>query len=86
MGAWGYGIREDDFVCDVIGDFDDLLKQGNSVSSASKRLQSKYLTEIKGTEEEPLFWLALADRQWTYGSVEPQVLRRVEQDLATDAT
>ncbi len=83
MGAWGYGVRQDDFVCDVMGVFDDLLKEGNSISAATRELQSRYLNEIQGTEEEPLFWLALADRQWTYGGLEPQVLRRVEQDLAT---
>lgn len=31
MGTWGYGIRHDDFVCDVIGAFEDLLKDGKSV-------------------------------------------------------
>ena len=35
MGAWGHGIRQDDFVLDIIGDFEDLLKAGKSVREAS---------------------------------------------------
>jgi hypothetical protein len=31
MGALGYGIRQDDFVCDVIGVFDDLMKSGKTL-------------------------------------------------------
>ena len=35
MGAWGYGIRHDDFVLDVIGVFEELLKAGHSVGDAT---------------------------------------------------
>ncbi len=31
MGAWGYGIRQDDFDCDVIGVVEDLMKSGNTL-------------------------------------------------------
>jgi len=81
MGAWGHGIRQDDFVCDVIGVFDDLLKAGKSVVNATKDLISRFSTEINDTDNGPLFWIALADAQWTYGGLEPQVLQRVQDDF-----
>lgn len=67
MGAWGHGIRQDDFVCDVNGVFDDLLKAGKSVAEATKEMKSRFSAEIKNTDDGPLFWIALADAQWTYG-------------------
>ena len=81
MGAWGHGIRQDDFVCDVIGDFEDLLKAGRCVSDATKVVKSRFASEIKDADDGPLFWIALADVQWTYGELEPQVLKRVRKDF-----
>jgi hypothetical protein len=81
MGAWGHGIRQDDFVCDVIGVFDDLLKAGKSAADATEAVKSKFAAEIKDTDDGPLFWIALADAQWTYGGLEPQILRRVQEDF-----
>lgn len=81
MGAWGHGIRQDDFVCDVIGDFDDLLKAGKSVVDATMDLMSRFSAEINDTDNGPLFWIALSDAQWTYGGLESQVLQRVQDDF-----
>lgn len=81
MGAWGYGIRHDDFVLDVIGVFEELLKTGHSVRDATKTVKSRFAAEIKNSDDGPLFWLALADVQWTYGELESQVLNRVQGDF-----
>jgi hypothetical protein len=81
MGAWGHGIRQDDFVCDVIGVFDDFLKAGQSVADATKAVKAKFAAEIEDSDDGPLFWIALADVQWTYGDLEPRVLNRVRQDF-----
>jgi hypothetical protein len=81
MGAWGHGIRQDDFVCDVIGVFEDLLKAAKSVADATKAVKSRFAAEIKDTDDGPLFWIALADAQWTYGELEPQVLKHVQDDF-----
>ena len=81
MGAWGYGIRHDDFVLDVIGVFEDLLKAGQSVRDATNTVKSRFATEIKDSDDGPLFWLALADAQWTYGELETQVLNCVQGDF-----
>jgi hypothetical protein len=81
MGAWGYGIRQDDFVCDVIGVFEDLLKAGKSFREATEAVRSKFTGVMKDADDGPLFLIALADMQWTYGELEPQILNRVKEDL-----
>jgi hypothetical protein len=81
MGAWGYGIRQDDFVCDVIGAFESLLKAGSSVADATKSIQAKFAAERKDSDDGPQFWIALADAQWIYGKLDSQVLKRVQDDF-----
>lgn len=81
MGAWGYGIRQDDFVLDVIGEFEDLLKAGRSVADATEAVKSQFHAAIEDSDDGPLFWIALADVQWTYGGLEASVLERVKDDL-----
>src|SRR5687768_16054310 len=83
MGAWGYGIRKDDFVCDLIGGFEDQLKAGRSVHEASEAITTKFAAAMNDTDDGPLVWIALAEAQWTYGQLEPRVLERVRQDLAS---
>src|SRR5207253_9134873 len=81
MGAWGHGIRQDDFVCDVIAAFEDLLKAGNNVGDATKAVKSKFSAQIEDGDDGPLFWISLADVQWTYGALELPVLQRVKEDF-----
>jgi hypothetical protein len=81
MGAWGYGVRQDDFVCDVVGEFEDALKAGNSVGDATRAVTSKFAAAIEDDDYGALFRIALADAQWTYGALEPQVLRGVQDDF-----
>ena len=81
MGSWGYGIRHDDFVCDVIGAFEDVLKAGKSATEATAAVTSRFGGAIEDTDDDPLFWIALADVQWAYGALEPAVLERVRDDF-----
>ena len=83
MGSWGFGIRHDDFVCDVIGEFEDVLKAGKSVTEATAAVTSRFGGPIEDTNDDPLFWIALADVQWAYGALEPAVFERVRDDFAT---
>lgn len=83
MGTWGFGIRQDDFVRDVIGEFEDLLKRGTTVRDASDGVKSKFRADISDTGDDPLFWIALAEMQWTYGELEAPVLNRVQDDLGS---
>jgi hypothetical protein len=81
MGAWGSGIRDDDFVRDLIGVFEDRLKAGDSVADATKAVTSQFGGAIEDPVDGPLFWIALADMQWTYGGLEASVLEHVKDDF-----
>lgn len=81
MGSWGYGVRDDDFVLDVIGVFEDLLKAGRSIGEATAAVKSKFAADVSDADDDPLIWIALADMQWTYGNLEPEIRDRVREDL-----
>ncbi|MFO0965249.1 MAG: hypothetical protein U0793_06645 [Gemmataceae bacterium] len=83
MGAWGHGIRQDDLVCDVVAAFEDLLKAGQSVADATSAVQSRFAAAIEDADDGPLFWVALADAQWTYGALDAPILARVQEDFAS---
>ena len=83
MGSWGYGIRHDDFVCDVIGEFEDALKSRKTLAEAAAAVTMRFSAAIEDTDSDPLFWIALADVQWAHGALEPSVLQRVRNDFAT---
>jgi hypothetical protein len=85
MGAWGTGIREEDFVLDIQGFIRDCLKDGQNVDEASRLVQQKFGNVTADPEDGPLFWIALADMQWTYGTVDPAVLSRVTDIVKGDA-
>ena len=73
MGTWGTSLYSNDTTCDIRGDYIDKLKRGKSNEEATKELIDEY-KEIEGDlEEEPLFWYALADTQWNYGRLLPEV-------------
>lgn len=82
MGAWGTGIRQDDFVCDVEDAFEDCLRDGRSVTDASELIVEQYSdTLLYDPDEAPLLWIALADMQWKYGNLDPSILERVTHDF-----
>jgi hypothetical protein len=83
MGSWGYGVRHDDFVCDVIGEIEDALKSGKTIAEATAAVTSRSSGAIEDTDSDPLFWIAVADVQWAYGALDPAVLQRVRNDFAT---
>ena len=77
MGSWGVGIRQDDFVCDVEGIFEDQLKDGKTIGEATRIVHEQFANAIDDCYDGPLFWFALADMQWKYGDLDPTVLQRV---------
>ena len=68
MGTWGTSLYDNDSTGDI-GDFYflDKLKRGKTNEEATKELVDENMN-TGDTEEEPLFWLDLADTQWNYGS------------------
>ncbi len=73
MGAWGTKLFDNDYTSDVRGDYKDLLRRCKDAESALQELLSKYQADLNDPEDGPLFWLALADTQWEYGRLTPEV-------------
>ena len=76
MGAWGTSLYANDTTCDIRGDYVDKLRRGKSNEETTKELISQNEDIMGDLEEEPLFWYALADTQWNYGRLLPEVKER----------
>jgi hypothetical protein len=81
MGTWGTGLYSDDTASDARDAWLKKLRQGAPGETATAEL----LKEWDGAEDEPLFWLALADTQWTWGRLETRVRKRAQKVLADGA-
>ncbi len=85
MGSWGFGVEQDDFVRDVLGEFDDRLKRGATIGSATQAVLVQFADAVDDTDDGPLLWLALARAQWRYGEASADVLAKVRADFAAEA-
>ena len=72
MGTWNAGLFSNDTTCDVKDTYIECLKQQLSNEEAYRKTYEEYM-ELMGTDEEPLFWYALADTQWNAGRLMPEV-------------
>lgn len=84
MGAWGTSLYANDSTCDIRGDYVDKLKRGKTNEKATKELIDANRDIVGDTEEEPLFWFALADTQWSYGRLLPEVKEKALFYLSQD--
>lgn len=78
MGSWGVKIYENDTALDIRDRFDDLRK-GKTVQQITNELMDEYACDLDDVNCGPVFWFALADTQWNYGRLLPEVK---EQALA----
>lgn len=72
MGTWGTKLFSNDTTCDVRDTYIELLKNQYSDKDAEQKTYEEY-EELIGTDEEPLFWLALAHTQWKNGRLSLEV-------------
>ena len=72
MGTWNAGLFFNDTTCDIRDTYIEFLKQQLSNEDAYHRTFEEY-EELIGTDEEPLFWYALADTQWSVGRLNTEV-------------
>ena len=75
MGAWGTSLYANDAASDIRGDYLDGLRRGKSNEELTRELVAQY-SDPRDPEEDALFWFALADTQWNYGRLLPEVLER----------
>ena len=75
MGAWGTDLFSDDYACDIREGYKDRLRRGKTNAEAVQDILSQN-SDVMGTEDEPVLWYALADIQWEYGRLLPEVKER----------
>ncbi len=73
MGAWGAGLYENDTALDVKDEFEKLFIDGKGVQEITDGLTAEFESIMDCADEAPLFWLALADTQWKFGVLLPDV-------------
>lgn len=72
MGFWSISLYGNDLTLDVRDKLDDLLKSGVSSQDVYQEML-KCFEEVLSTDEESLFWFALADRMWDYGILTDEI-------------
>lgn len=84
MGAWGTTLYANDSASDIRGDYVDGLKRGLTNEEITEKLIKANWDIMGDEEEEPLFWFALADTQWNYGRLLPNVKEKALSFLDID--
>lgn len=84
MGAWGTSLYSNDTTSDIRGDYVDKLRRGKTNEAATQELIDENHDIMGNVEEEPLFWFALADTQWNYGRLLPEVREKALYFLSQD--
>ena len=85
MGAWGTSLYANDAASDIRGDYLDGLRRGKSNEELTRELAAQY-SDPRDPEEDALFWFALADTQWNYGRLLPEVLERALHYLPLESS
>lgn len=73
MGAWGAGLYQNDVACDVKEEYLNRLRIGQSNIEALQDTIDYNMDFIEDEDDGPIFWFALADTQWNYGRLHPQI-------------
>ena len=67
MGTWGFKVYQNDTALDIKDEFEKLFNAGKAIQQITDELIEDYKNIMGDPDEEPLFWLALADTQWNFG-------------------
>ena len=76
MGIWGIGLYQNDTALDVQEEFKELFLKGKNVQEITDILLAEYAEGLDDPAEASAFWFALADTQWCYGILLPEVRQK----------
>lgn len=76
MGTWGPALYSDDLACDIRDEFKELIGDGLDSEQATSALVTEYQDSINDSDENSVFWFALADTQWKTGRLIDRVLEK----------
>lgn len=81
MGTWGPKLYQDDIASDIKSIYIDRLKRGKTTEEITADLKNNYAEEIADPDDGPIFWMALAEIQWKYGRLLPEVRDRAIESI-----
>ena len=73
MGTWGHRLYDNDTSLDVKDQFEEELHRGKTVEDITQLMINDNECNLDIPYEAFLFWGALADPQWNWGMLLPQV-------------
>lgn len=73
MGTWGHRLYDNDTSLDAKDQFEEELHRGKTVEDITHLMINDYECNLDIPYEAFLFWGALADTQWNWGMLLPQV-------------
>lgn len=76
MKNWENELYQNDIAFDVKDRFETLYREGKNVQDITAELIIEFECIMGDIDEEPLFWMALADTQWNMGVLLPDVKER----------
>ena len=85
MGIWGFELYQNDMSLDVKDEFEELYNSSKNVQEITDILMKEYKSIMGDIDEEPLFWLALADTQWNLGVLLPAVKEKALYWIVKDS-
>jgi hypothetical protein len=85
MGTWGTAIKNSDAFADIYSEFYELYNKGGQPNIISKQIVKDNWEMLEIEEEKHSFWFALALAQWETKSLDPEILRKVENIINSGA-
>lgn len=73
MGTWGAGLYQNDIGEDIKLIYQDQLRHGKTSTAITAELSAIYEEALTFPDDAASFWFALADIQWDYGRLLPDV-------------
>lgn len=71
--VWGIKLYQNDISISIKGKYGFKLKLEKTSEEATEELVDEFSDLLKYDDVKPLFWIALADIQWSYGRLIPEV-------------
>jgi hypothetical protein len=87
MGTWGSALYSDDDAEDYRNDYTTQLRVTGSHEEAYKAVYDAFKKDLDGADMpdmEAIFWFVMADRQWYYGTLLPEVKAKALEYLHRD--
>jgi len=84
MGTWGTALYSNDTTLDVKETYMKYLEDQLTNQEAYEKILATFDELMGDTDEEPLFWYALADTQWKVGRLTEEVRQKALEWIAKE--